>query len=528
MRNYYAHLETFEPPKNAAIAPRPILRSSAIFPVMQRQGISSRLLFMGYWILKRNIKEIAAVITLRNVKGEILSRTNELIQEAKTYRVELADALERAQRSRDADFEGSLEIEFFSTQNLVFPFPAVVINYYGPCFSTVVHTAQRIYNDFEDMNRNSQSEVPESGFNCYADEEREPFVGLINGAPAVENSRLEMLFVNSLQEALKCTAELGRLAPYETKFIYPGRLCDLKTFLKGEQGAGKLRFHVNGIFPRLLVGNIHHAIPAVTLTHTYYDCSGAQSDLDYWRPEEAGWHPAALMVPGALANDRFTNIYFYPIYSPSKVAIDGEIYNHEGVLLGVKHDLLTIDTSQVEFHQIAVRALCSKLGIGSEQDYAVRLIARPLAGSRLPSRIKIGLDLGMNRAKNTPCNICTNLQPFNPSLESKPTSFRWAPILADQPASSLWMVNSSPAISYTRSAEFKLTFFHESDAKTLIRQIHLPPHGFHVLQINEDQELTAFFAGKVGWVTVVADTPYCGIYYFDANTSGVIGGDHGF
>jgi hypothetical protein len=528
MRSYYAHLETFAPPKNIAIAPKPTFRSSAIFPVMQQQGISSRILFMGYWILKRNIKEIAAVVTLRDTDGTVIARNNQAILDAKTYRIELADELELSGRGRNADFIGSMEVEFFSTQNLVFPFPAVVINYYGPRFSTVVHTAQRVYNDFEDMRRNSQTAVPESGFNIYADDTREPFIGLINGSAPQEKGVIDMQFINNIQEPLQCHVDLGPLAPYETKMLYPARLCDLKRHLKGHAGAGKILFNVNWIFPRLLVGNIHHNIPAVTLTHTYYDCSGAQSDSDYWRPAEPGWHPATLMVPAALANNHFTNIYFYPIYSPSTVGIDVEIYNPQGHLMGAKKNVLVLSAPRVEFHQIPVEKLCNELGINPKEDYALRLLAHPFPGSRLPARIKLGLDLGMNSMPDTPCNICTNLQPFNPSTDNKPTSFRWAPILADQPGACIWITNSSPAIDYRRTAELNLTFFHEKDAQTISRSITLPPHGFTILRIKEDKELNAFFDDTVGWMTAITTNPYTGTYYFDENPSGVVGGDHGF
>lgn len=527
MRSYYAHLATTGGAPQGAISPRPIFRSSAIFPVIQQKEISSRILFMGYWILKRNIREISAVVTLRNVEGAILARSTLLILEAKTYRVELADELERAGIGHDANFSGSLEIEFFSTQNLFFPFPAVVINYYGPHFSTVVHTAQRVYNDFDDMARNSQTEVPESGFNLYADEEREPFIGLINGCVPVHKSNMQLQLINHKQQELICDIDLGKLAPYETKWIYPGRHCDLKTFFNGKPGAAKINFQVDWVFPRLVVGNFHHKIPALSITHTYYDCSEAATDSDYWRPEEAGWHIASLMVPGEIANQHFTNVYFYPIYSPSNFAIDIEIYNSQGKLLGSKQNAAIINTPQFEFHRLPLRDFCKELKIDDNTDCALRLIARSINGSKVPARIKLGLDVGILNTE-TPCNICTNLQPFNPSLENKPTSFRWAPVLADQPKATIWLMNSSPATEYKRQADVSLTFFRESDAQTITRNVTLPPHGFKIIYIAQDEELDKFFQGQVGWMTLVTTNPYITTYYFAENASGVVGGDHGF
>jgi hypothetical protein len=529
MRSYYAHLATTAtaPSPQTAIAARPVFRSSAIFPVIQGNKISTRILFMGYWILKRNIREISGIVTLRNTSGIILARTNLSITEAKTYRIELNEELEKAGINKDTEFAGSLEIEFFSNQNMFFPFPATVVNYYGPDFSTVVHTAQRVYNDYDDMARNSQTKVQESGFNLYADDDREPFIGLINGNIPTPSSEITLEFVNHDQKRLNCTIPLGNLAPYETKWIYPARHCDLKTFFEGKPGAAKIDFKVNWVFPRLIAGNLHHHTQTRAITHTYYDCSLAEADSDYWRPSEPGWHDASLMVPGELANNHFTNIYFYPIYSPSTLAIDAEIYNKEGLLLGSKQNDITIHAPQITLHQLKLQDLCRELGIGTDADCALRLIARPLNGGRIPSRIKIGLDIGSGLV-DIPCNICTNLQPFNPALDNKPTAFRWSPVLANQPKATIWLMNSSPAIDYIRAAELTLTFFRESDDHTISRSVTLPPHGFHILHIAQDQELSEFFEDQIGWVTVTTTNTYTTTYYFTENTSGVVGGDHGF
>lgn len=527
MRSYYEHLKTTMPTPKDTILPKPVFRSSAIFPVMQLPGISSRILFMGYWILKRNIHEISTIVTLRNMEGNLLSRSEFIIREAKTFRIELADQLALCGRQRDSEFTGSLEIEFFSSQNLVFPFPAVVINYYGPQFSTVVHTAQRVYNDFEDMTKNSQTSVPESGFNIYADHDREPFIGIINGPIPVDHSIVKMQFFNYKQETLDGQLDLGRLAPYETKLIYPARDFDLKNFLYDRPGTGKIFFNINWIFPRLLVGNIHHHIPAITITHTYYDCSQADTESDYWQASDKDWYPAALAIPAAITDKQFTNIYFYPIYSPSKFEIDVEIYDSHGNLLGTKHNALAITSSHPQFHSIPLKTLCQNLNISDHANCGARIIARPIENTQLPARIKIGLDIGISGFQ-TPCNICTNLQPYNPALKTKPSSFRWAPILADQDSATVWLMNSSPAIHHEHSAVIDMTFFHESDDKTIKRTLTLAPNAFIILNINQDAELKAFFNHTVGWMTAISSNPYTSMYYFAESPSGVTGGDHGF
>ncbi len=526
MRSYYAHLKTASGTDKKAVTTKPIFRSSAIFPVMQYPGVSSRILFMGYWMLKRNIQQIAAVVTLRSEHGEILYRDNLLITEAKTFRVELGQLLSSSGYSQPT-FYGSLEIEFFSTLNLVFPFPAVVINYYGPTFSTVVHTAQRVYNDFEDMQNNSQTSVPESGFNIYCDDNEEPFIGMINGPKAVPEATLKMQFFNSRQEVLVHEYSLGAFEAYQTRFIYPAKLVDLKTFLKGDAGSVKLQFQMNWIFPRLVVGNIRHPQNALSITHSYYDCSAARSESDYWLEAQPEWHPATLMLPVRIEEEYFTNIYFYPIYSPSIIGIDIELYDASGKLAGAKSNLLRLETPQ--YKKVNLKELCKELNIPADKILGARVIAKSLgAGGRIPARIKVAFDIGHSSLPTMPCNICTNLQPFNPPWETKPSTFRWAPVLADQPNASLWIMNSSPAVNYRRPCDISITFFREKDTTTLSRKLTLPPHGFCVIRPENDKELSDFFEGEIGWCTVVSTNPYTTTYYFADNPSGVVGGDHGF
>jgi hypothetical protein len=520
MRSYYAHLETAMNVKTS-IPGKPVFRSSAIFPVIHNELISSRILFMGYWILKRHIHEIGAVISLRNEIGDLLLRKNFSIEKAKTYRVEVNELLKELEYK--GHFQGSLEIEFFSSVNLVFPYPAVVINYYGPEFSSVVHTAQRVYNDFEDLKKNSETNVPESGFNIYVNDLQEPFISFINGPQQVEDEKVSLEFYNCQNEKLKVDLNLGPLQAYQTYFLYPAQHCNLKDFLKGKVGAAKVFFKVNWIFPRLVVGNMLKSTSALSITHTYYDCTKAISKSDYWLEPVDNWHQAALQIPICAKDGLFTNIYFYPIYSPSNFSIDVEFYDSEGRLLGKKEQALHIDKKEDTIRFILLKELCHELKIDTNRYLGARLIAKVDQDERLPARIKLGLDIGYQKNPTLPCNICTNLQPFNPALEGKLSSFKWLPLL-----SLAYIMNGSPEKNYQKSAQCKLTFFREQDDSAIVREVTLPPFGFLTINLDVDLELKNFFNGKIGWCTVQSTNPYTTTYYFSLNPSGMVGGDHGF
>lgn len=528
MRSYYSHLSTTTcDPQAAVIQPRPVFRASAIFPAIQTKEISSRLLFMGYWLLKRNIPQIQCIVTLRKQEGTTVVRKTFSISEAKAFRIELLPFLEEAGVEKE-DFLGSLEVEFFSIQNLVFPFPAAVINYYGENFSAVVHTAQRVYNDFEDMKNNSQTKVPESGFTIYKDEEREPFISLINGGSKIPNSKMDLTFYNQKGETFAHSIDLKDLEPYQALFIYPSReIPKLEAFLGGRPGTCKVHFNVAWIFPRLLVGNFLHKPAALVITHTYYDCSAAKKDSDYWSPSDPAWYPESLMIPVLETNGAYTQVGLYPIYSPSEFTLGIEIYSKDGKLKGKLEDYVLVKAPSDEFICLPFKKILEELNISADEPLAARIIANNKEGERIPARIKVSFDTGFID-KALPCNICTNLQPYNPSLSTKNQSFKWGPILADMPNSSVWIMNSQPKKDYSQEAVVKLTFYREQDTATIAREITIPPEGFIVIEPDKDAELNHFLNHQIGWFTAIASNPYTTTYYFSMNESGVVGGDHGF
>ena len=114
---------------------KPILRSSGVFPVIQNQHYSSSIHFLGYWLLKRNIPEVTLVITLRNADGKTLLKKTEIIDVAKAFSVNLSSLLLEIDFDTKNNFLGSIETEFHSTKDMVFPYPALVLEYHNKKFN---------------------------------------------------------------------------------------------------------------------------------------------------------------------------------------------------------------------------------------------------------------------------------------------------------------------------------------------------------------------------------------------------------
>ena len=151
MKSYYQHLKsTQEFGENQNLLKKPILRSSAIFPVIHNESFSSSIHFLGYWLLKRNILEVTLIITLRDANGKTILRKTEIVNDAKAYSINLHSLLKEINQETK-NFLGSIEIEFHTTRDMVFPYPALVLEYHNDSFNTCVHTLGRIYNDLDDL-----------------------------------------------------------------------------------------------------------------------------------------------------------------------------------------------------------------------------------------------------------------------------------------------------------------------------------------------------------------------------------------
>ena len=284
MKSYYKHLTSRQQfGEKIEQVRKPILRSSAVFPVIKNQYYSTKINYLGYWLIKRNIPEVSLLITLRDQSGKILLRKLQTIDTVQAFSIVLDSLLKELNFDFTKNFLGSIETEFFTTRDMVFPYPALVLEYYNKDFSTCVHTLGRIYNDFEDLKENEQFKVPETGFDIHASDDLSCFLSFVNGPISNSNGLIEYVITNFNSEKSSGSFQLGEIKPFETKFIFlKDHIPDLPKILKNKSGSISLKHDFEGFYPRLLVGNIQNSFPSVSFTHSYYDCSSCNTDSDFW------------------------------------------------------------------------------------------------------------------------------------------------------------------------------------------------------------------------------------------------------
>jgi len=527
MKSYYQHLKSVkEFGEKQEITKKPVLRSSAIFPVVYNQNYSSSIHFLGYWFLKREIPEVTLVVTLRNSDGTTLLRKLEVINNTKAFLISLRDLLNKINFDLNLEFFGSIEMEFNSTRDMVFPYPALVLEYHNKQFNTCVHTLGRIYNDFEDMNENSEFLVPETGFDIHETNELQSFLSFVNGTIKNPSAKIEYIVTNFKSEKLHGTFDIGSISPFETKIIYfRTHIPELQKFLGNQSGSISIKHDLRGFYPRFLVGNIQKSFPSISFTHSYYDCTNSQDDSDYWTRINEKHHDSSAYIPIFNINNQYTNLVIYPNMSPSDLILQVDIHDKNGSQVFSNKNLLEIKNNEKKLLKIDFNQILKNLKFQDNDNFAAHIITYS-KNTKIPSRIKFGLDIGIkNSDSKLPCNICFNTRMGNPLLEKKPGSFHWAPLFNER-NTVITLGNFSTQKNYQRNANLELIFYRIEDDNSLNKKISLAPNTEIRFSVD-DFEINKFLLTE-GWVTIRADNPYIEGYYFNLNESGSVSGDHFF
>ena len=535
MRSYQSHLQATQSAGEALAANRkPVLRSSAIFPMMHTDTYSSKVIFMGYWLLKRNIREVGLLYTLRDAAGTLLSRKYVLINSAKAWSVQMSEFTELLTETNESlgssaeNFTGSLELEIFSTQDLVFPYPAFVLVYFNEHASSVVHTVGRIYNDIDDLQQNSEYQVSESGFDIYGRDGLSPFLSFTNGPLPAKEPRVTYEVIDRHRHTTTGSFTLPPLNPYETVFLYLKEYLDLKALLGDEPGMIRFGHNFSGFFPRFLVGNLDQNARSVSITHSYYDSSAVADSGAYWPRQDDRFLDSSTSIPLYVTDGFFTRLVVYPIFSPSDFTLSFRFFDADGQLLGETPDACQFRSSDQQYVQIDLGDLVKQAGIPAETVSTAQLIAHWADAVRIPTRLKFGLNVGQSdRPSVLPSNVCFAPQVGNPKILDKPGTFKWAPFV-NVGRSEVALTNSAPLTVYDRPAHVVLSFYREADETVLERTCVVPPNGLYTLRLTDDNELREFFGDASGWVTARADNPFLNGYYFDFHPNGAVAADHLF
>jgi hypothetical protein len=393
----------------------------------------------------------------------------------------------------NAPFEGSIEIEVFSTQNMVIPYSAIVCNYQTPLGYSTVHGYARAYSQHEIEEGRMLSIGREACWTVRDNNLQHSFAVIHNGSLHKSPQSLRLVVRNIRQETRETKFDWPALKPYETLLIKPkDYISGLDDWLGGEPGQAKLDFELGAGFTRMLVGNERIDGSDMQVTH---------SNFDYGR------HPTDMAELGKCG------------------------FMHVPYCGAVQKKLIVYPDSHQGSYQIHADDLT--LGFrGGESVYMEASKAQTLVFKRtdgpLPTRVVTALEVSENKERlpgECSLGILTDLQPTK--------RLWWGSVAAPQVAFSKLVLHDMPEVYGGIPSNAELFFslhsaFHPEPLKASIKSDRIKEFssGLPIEDIWPDFKL--HLGNEAGYYTMYCDYGGLTMYTLMRNAHGSLCLEHGF
>jgi len=268
--------------------PREVTRSSAVFYFRCDQVMKTEIHYLNYWRIKRGLSDIKRCITLRNLDGQKIKSFEDTVVQLGAHVIDISLLIKKNNIQYS---EGSIEIEFFSTNNLFIAYPAAVVRYFGKDWHTVAHSSQRYFHSTSgDENFEGIGLSTEGNLTIQAGENIRPFLIIHNGAKLIESPELFFTVIAPEGKELSIKSMQSTWKPFETRLIYLDEVLDYQNFLQGGYGTYKVEMPTSGIFPRLIGGCERGGVWSIDHTNFASTTGNAAKDtfkVDKKEPEKS-------------------------------------------------------------------------------------------------------------------------------------------------------------------------------------------------------------------------------------------------
>jgi len=249
-------------------------RSSAVFPVYFRSKQNDLVLsWLNYWTIKNGMKHSSLAVNIRiyDHDGALYTRTQiELKKENNSLSV-------RSFLHQEM-FDGMIEIEIVSTDNIKFTFPAIIGFYKTGSLYSCVHSAGRLKGPDEN---HSELRTEETNWNCKFTTDTTPFFHYVNGNVDTEVN----LKVNLKSEegfTVSCVDISEKMKAFGSKVYF---IDEIMPNISTKEGMFiSVECANNNVFRRMVVGNYHRSLRHMEVTHSF----PKQNSIDYCPENEFG------------------------------------------------------------------------------------------------------------------------------------------------------------------------------------------------------------------------------------------------
>lgn len=494
----------------------PTFRASGLFFVVIDDQTTTHVSFMNYWREKNNNTSVGAMATLRNAEGTKVGRRYFPVDEM-VFQIDARDLLDVP-----GPFLGSLEIDLYSSEDLKFAFPALSVFYETPCGLSYVHTNQRTFNNLDDQEKGNRFNAWQSGFDIRFDNGTRPFIFLVNGPQRIRDANVELKIFNSAGEMVERDVPLGELAGYAARRIDLADLDNMCDFLGEDAGFCKINAPFDDVYCRFACGNIQTDRSWMSVTHSYFDCTGHD---DYYKNDDFSADEIPCFAPFHLFEGLDVELVFYPIMAKTVVKFSMECFDSEGCSRAIIEMPETFNTAGSQAHRIDVRKWLAAGGVEA-QDALYCVYVNPVEG-RIPTRVTFGLNYRNGQQLGT--NISSSVL-MATSHGVRARSWLWGPAVQGDGARNIIMVSHKSKVRDSReTAQFTLILYGQHGQ--VAEKTYETTNGMAKNIVPEDLLREVDYApqsGEVLWYSLQSDSSSYFCNQLHISREGFVGGDHSF
>ena len=471
-------------------------RSSLMVPRIE--GANTSISFLNHFLLKRNYKDVVIKVIAVDNSGNYLDDFSLNINEPKVYYLPLDKIFNNKKIN-------NFLIEFFTSNNLFIPYPAVMINHEGEKFCSMVHAFNRVLNDvFEDDKVNSVV-APEAAIDVFSNNVYETFVNFATGQQKI-NDNLQFTYSNSDGTITKdVNINLPRLS--HKSFILS------EIFNKNLNGGVlKIQQPKQKMFYGRMFGGVKNInTKSFSANHSYYCSTGSN---EYFETD--------LCYRTYPYFKNFTNeLVIYPIMSPSEINFKIKITNNDKDFFTEEQKLISPSKKEVKF---AIDDIVEKNGLTGVTAFTLIGVTE---NKKMPSRVNHQVIYGnpdkKNKVKGSVNTSMINKKMF---VSKNPTKIIWGQIISsDDFTSKLGFVFMDPD---GNEADLDINIYNEKGFVKNIKKILKPNNSIQLsnkeIKKQNDEKGLNFY-----WYTAKSSRQdLTGFSFHYNNISGDGSGEHSF
>ncbi|MEQ8443888.1 MAG: hypothetical protein RIM33_07395 [Alphaproteobacteria bacterium] len=498
----------------------PVFRASGVFYAIVDETRTTVVTFMNYWLMKNDNPSVGTMVTLRDQAGKKVART--FFELDKTvYQVDARELLDLSGDAAGDRFEGTMELEFHSQQDLKFAFPALLVYYMDETGASCVHTNQRTFNNREDLERGSRFNRWQTGFDIHCRDGARPFVFLINGEKPAGETQARLTLFNRAGDRMDRDVDLGALPAYGARQLDLSSVPGLADFLGDDVGFAKADVDLADIYCRFACG-VEQKDGFVGVTHSYFDCNQTE---DYYDIAEFDSDTYPCFVPVNLVAGVDVDVVLYPIQSPAELTFSVQAFNDDGSVRATIDYPDTFVTNSGRMFRLDPKAFLKSAGVDADDEMVCIQIASK--SGKIPARITFGLNYHIGEKPG--CNISSSVLMAS-SHGAKSRSWLWGAAVHQPGGRNLALISHMPKAKSDHSApEFTFELYNRDGlvASTGGRIRAGTGLNIEIEQVLADAGYTPGNREFL-WYVVKSDNPSLIANQIHISAQGRIGGDHSF